>query len=62
MGKHDEDVLMILTLEDFAVIFTMLSPVYYLSYAHIHKIAKLDARINVLENRLSGILKLSKGD
>ncbi len=50
---------MILTLDDFAVIFTMLSPVYYLSFTNRIKIMQLDARLTALELRLSGILKLT---
>lgn len=59
MDDFNEVVLMILTLEDFAVIFTMLSPVYYLSFTNRIKVMQLESRMTALELRLSGILKLS---
>ncbi len=53
---------MILSLEDFAVLFTilttMLSPVYYLSFTNRIKIMQLESGMTALELRLSNILKI----
>ncbi len=51
---------MILTLEDFAIVFTMLTPVYWLSFTNRLKIMHLESRMTALELRLSGILKLTE--
>ncbi len=40
---------MILTLEDFAVIFVLLTPVYALAYANLITIAKIDIRLSQSE-------------
>jgi hypothetical protein len=37
---------MILSLEDFAIIITMLSPVYCLAYQHTIKITQLELRLS----------------
>lgn len=42
---------MILGFEDFTIIFTMLTPVYYVSYTHICEISKLKNRIYNCEEK-----------
>ena len=47
----DRGEIMILGIEDYAVIVTLLSPVYYLSFQN-------SVRLSVLETRLKKILKI----
>ena len=46
---------MILSLEDFAIITGLLTPVYLLAWMNVKTIAKIDMRLTLLENAHSRI-------
>lgn len=46
---------MILGYEDFMILFAMLSPMYYIAYAHVKEIAKLKSRVYVCEQKCKEI-------
>lgn len=48
---------MILSIEDFGIIFMLLTPVYALAYTNLIKISEIDVRISQSETLLSELRK-----